>query len=164
MPAAPFAVLLGESARGWQIVTSSLPWLNDPAWTALLRLPALRSAWMSDLRASHFEHLLHLLPPAWVMDTTPLPPGAVIPGLEIASWPELIRLRGTGREFQIGLTTLSDHQPESHWQSVLQADLSLCIEHVSSTSWILARYHQRDHDLSITEAWISTAHQAQQAL
>ncbi len=168
MPTAPFTVLLGESTHGWQIVTSSLPWLNDPAWTALLRLPALRSAWMSDLRASHLQHLLQLLPPAWVMDTTPIPPGAVIPGLEIASWPELIRLRGTGRDFQIGPTALSDPHTENHWHTTLTQALetkpSLCIEHFSSTSWILTRYHQRDPDLYLAEAWISTAHQVQQAL
>lgn len=160
MPAGPFTLLLGESSQGWQLATSSLPWLNDPTWAALLRLPALKNAWMSDLRASHFEHLLHLLPQAWVMDRTPLPPGSVIPGLEIPSWPDLVRLRGTDRVFKINSSTLSDQQPESHWRatltSALEAGHSLCVEHIENTSWILARYHQHDDELSLSEAWNST--------
>ena len=93
MPAGAFSILLGETAHGWQITAASLPWLHDPTWAALLRVPALRSVWLHDLRASHFEHLLHLLPQVWVMDPTPIPPGAVIPGLEIPAWPELLKRR-----------------------------------------------------------------------
>lgn len=160
MPAGPFTLLLGESSHGWQIATSSLAWLNDPTWAALLRLPALKNAWMSDLRASHFEHLLHLLPQAWVMDRTPLPPGSVIPGLEIPSWPDLVRLRDNGRVFKIDSTILSDQQPENHWRTTITDALktahSLCVEPIVSTTWLLARYHQHDDELSLSEAWSST--------
>lgn len=59
---------------------------SDPLWPALLHLRPLRTYWEQVLRHSHVETLLDRLPHAWMLDPTPLPPGAVIPKLELASW------------------------------------------------------------------------------
>ena len=162
MPAGAFTVLLGESIHGWQIAASSLAWLNDPAWTALLRLPALRSAWMNDLRASHFDHLLNLLPSAWLMDATPLPPGAVIPELEMASWAELVRRHGQGHVFELyprdqsgNGRILSDDQTAIEWQEALSAGESIIVERHSASTWLLASYQHQGHEIHLSTAWTS---------
>lgn len=53
---------------------------------ALLHLPALRSFWMQELRAAHFEALKQIVPQAWFADDSVIPPGAVIAGLGTADW------------------------------------------------------------------------------
>jgi hypothetical protein len=72
-----------------------------PLWLALLRLRPLRSVWESMLRRDHFETLLQVLPDAWLLDPAPLPPGAVIPRLELANWENLPSLQREGRRFAI---------------------------------------------------------------
>lgn len=67
---------------------------SDPLWPALLHLRPLRTYWEQELRHSHLEILLERLPHSWVLDPTPLPPGAVIPKLELASW-QLFAPRGS---------------------------------------------------------------------
>lgn len=61
-----------------------------PLWSALLHLQPLRIFWEQELRRSHVETLLDRLPHAWMLDPTPLPPGAVIPKLELASWQQFV--------------------------------------------------------------------------
>lgn len=78
---------------------------DQPLWLALLRLRPLRSFWERELRRATLDSLLELLPDAWVLDPSPLPPGAVIPRLEIPSWsglPEVAMSRG-------GFTITSHH-------------------------------------------------------
>lgn len=106
-PAAPppealpacFTLLLTSGAQGWQLAGSSLPWLRDPAWAALLHLPALRPFWAGALRASHLQHLRQVLPQAWFLDPAPLPPGSVIAGLGVPSWAQALQL--PGRSFSL---------------------------------------------------------------
>lgn len=68
--------------------------IGNPAWQALLHLPALRDFWTAELRAAHYTHLLKCVPKAWCMDPAPLPPGAVIAGLGIGQWEDLDTLQG----------------------------------------------------------------------
>lgn len=56
---------------------------------ALLHLPALRSFWRNELRQEHFEALKTIVPTAWFIDETPVPPGAVIHGLGISGFERL---------------------------------------------------------------------------
>lgn len=163
MPVGDFTVLFAETSRGWQIASSSLPWLQIPAWTALLRLPALGSLWLRELRASHFEHLLQVLPQAWVVDAMPLPPGAVIPGLELPSWAALIRYHGQGPSFELhslgGMTRLDDQQTPEQWQESLadaqKEGQTVLVERLPSMSWLLARYGRQEKEIHLAEAWLS---------
>lgn len=101
-PAAPppealpahFTLLLSAAGSGWQLSGSSLPWLRDPVWAALLHLPALRPFWAGALRASHLQHLRQVLPQAWFLDPAPLPPGSVIAGLGVPTWAQALQLPG----------------------------------------------------------------------
>lgn len=59
-----------------------------PLERALLHLPALRGFWRQELRQHHFDELRNIVPKAWMMDETSVPPGAVIHGLGITVWDE----------------------------------------------------------------------------
>jgi hypothetical protein len=63
--------------------------LNDPLWPALLRLRPLHDFWERELRRASVDLLFELLPDAWLLDPAPLPPGSVIPRLEVAAWADL---------------------------------------------------------------------------
>lgn len=62
---------------------------NSPLWPTMLHLRPLRPFWEQQLRHRHVQTLLDRVPHAWMIDPEPLPPGAVIPKLELASWQDL---------------------------------------------------------------------------
>jgi hypothetical protein len=159
-PIEAFHLLLSQSDKGYQISGSSLPWMHDPTWAALLQTPALRSSWISSLRASHFDHLMRLLPASWLMDPAPLPPGCVIPGLEIATWADLVTLRDHGRSFKIhsaqSASTLSDLQSMSEWQTMIRSPHpAVLVEQRRSKAWVLARYEQNAGKIHLAGAWLA---------
>jgi len=166
-PETPFGLLLGQTADDrWQAMSSSLPWIQDPIGSALLHLPALRALWLNHLRANHFEHLLEIMPKAWLMDPLPLPPGGVIAGLEIASWADLIRCQSQGRSFRLYFrgrlkTQLSASDSKAHWQSQITAALEtaghILVEQQPCMAWLLAHYDQKQNGIHFTRAWIESA-------
>ncbi|MDZ4290045.1 MAG: hypothetical protein U0984_18915, partial [Prosthecobacter sp.] len=102
-----FSLLLGQTDDGrLRLHAASIPFAVDPGWWALLQLPALKDHWAADLRASHLEHLLKVLPGAWFIDAAPMAPGSVIPGLDLPGWRQWRALRETGRSF--GVRKLTD--------------------------------------------------------
>lgn len=60
-----------------------------PMERALLHLPALRAFWRQELRQEHYQALLASVPPAWLQESSPLPQGSVIHGLNITTWERL---------------------------------------------------------------------------
>lgn len=159
-PSGSFHLLLSQTDAGYQISGSSLPWMRDPRWTALLQIPALRSSWVRGLRTSHLDHLMRLLPASWLMDPTPLPPGCVIPGLEISAWIDLVMLRDQGRCFNVqsahSTFTLSELQSCSDWQTLSKSPPpAVLVEHRHSKAWILARYEQEGGKIHLTDAWFT---------
>ena len=72
-----------------RLTGGSLVFATSPLEQALLHLPALRSFWRNELRQAHFDALKAIVPPAWLRDETPVPPGAVIHGLGITAWERL---------------------------------------------------------------------------
>ena len=79
------------------------PLAHAPLWPALLHLQPLQRTWEVPLRRSHLHALTDLLPGAWLLDPTPLPPGSAIPGLELSAWSELTQFES------------ADHDPERHF-------------------------------------------------
>lgn len=79
--------------------------VNSPIWPALLHLRPMRDFWDRELRRSAVDNLLGILPRAWLFDPSPLPPGAVIPGIELASWSELAALGESQRMFVLTSVT-----------------------------------------------------------
>lgn len=132
-----FEITCGQG--GLQSDEDSLQPVVQPAWQALLHLPALRDFWTSELRASHYAHLLQMIPQAWCMDPAPLPPGSVIAGLNIPNWDELPRLEAGDRPFA--------RHPVGENKVVLVASSAI------TEAW-RARYTQRDGQIVLQDAFL----------
>lgn len=160
-PEGPFTLLLHERPEGWRLSQSSLGWVNDPVWAAFLHLPALRSSWSALLRASHLEHLRRMLPQAWLLDDTPLPPGSVIAGLEIPAWS---RLPGLGKRFRLhraGLE-LTAQLPAQEWKTAIERALAagneiLVSPPVEDSACLLARFISDKDGTRLESAWTTEA-------
>ena len=77
-------------ARGDARVTPPFkPYLEEKLWFALFWMRPLREFWRRELSERHFLELQKHIPYTWILDPTPLPQHAVIPGLEINRWEEL---------------------------------------------------------------------------
>ena len=94
------------------------PWLEEKLSFALFSHPALESDWEKALGSETFNILSHLIPETWILDSRPLPPYGVIPGLkvkgnQVRNWEELYSLTQKEREMVIKHSGFS---PES-WGS-----------------------------------------------
>lgn len=69
------------------------PLFDGPLWLALLWSPALMDVWREQLRGSHLKRMRDLVPYAWVVDPTPLPPHASLPRLHVNSWQQVAGFR-----------------------------------------------------------------------
>jgi hypothetical protein len=114
-------------------------YLEEKLAFALLHHPALGSFWRGVLPPETLAVLLGMIPPTWIVDPAPLPPHAVIPGLEI------------------------DGEPVTAWEQVSRASqkgrqLILKPSGFSPLAWG-SRGVVVGHDLS-QEAWAEAVHQA----
>jgi hypothetical protein len=114
--------------------------VSSPLWHALLHLPALRDFWTAELRASHYAHLLQMIPQAWCMDPAPLPPGTVIAGLGISSWADLPHLTESASQF--------------HQQAMAENKVVLSAVSAINASW-RARYTRRDGQIVLQDAFLA---------
>jgi hypothetical protein len=134
------------------------PDAEAPLWLALLRLRPLRPVWESVLRRDHFETLLQVFPDAWLLDPSPLPPGAVIPRLELSRWEALPATQhGSGRyiiassSITEGAQELNGTMPASQWAGALEGALKSSATEPRilvdlppiPVSWLLAFYEKK---------------------
>jgi hypothetical protein len=77
------------------------PHLEEKLWLALLHHPVLAPQWDRLLGEADFAWLKSLVPQGWVLDPTPLPPQAVIPGWEFQSFQALANASQKGRQLVI---------------------------------------------------------------
>ncbi len=88
----PAARVLAEaSAEGYPLTPPCKPHLEDKLWLAMLWTPALKPVWEQALRGSHLDRVKEITPRGWVVDPSPLPPQAALPGLEVNSWDEVAK-------------------------------------------------------------------------
>ena len=116
----PKSELMMYAAKKGQVVTTP-PYktcLEEKLSFALFHHPALKADWKKALGSETFDTLSHLIPETWAIDSRPMPPYGVIPGLEIRGapvqdWQELMGLTQKEREMVIKPSGFS---PES-WGS-----------------------------------------------
>lgn len=112
-------LILYAIRKEWVKVTPPLKHhLEEKMLFALFHHPALTQFWRQQLGQEGVEFLAKVFPPTWVMDPTPLPPHAVIPGLEIKNrvvtdWRQL--KDGSQRERELVIKP-SGYSPEA-WGS-----------------------------------------------
>ena len=83
------------------------PWLEEKLWLALFWMRPLRDFWRRELRENHWLELQKHIPMSWVLDPTPLPHHAVIPGLDIHSWDELATFSQKQRDLVLKVSGFS---------------------------------------------------------
>ncbi len=126
------------------------PWLEEKLWLALFWSRPLRELWRQELRANHQEALAQVIPRSWIVDPRPLPPHAVIPGLDVSTWAEVGDFSQSQRELVLKLSGFS----ELAWgsRSVVmghdwpQAEWGKMIAHAESTftqnPYVLQTFHK----------------------
>ncbi|GAB4179829.1 MAG: hypothetical protein Fur0032_20610 [Terrimicrobiaceae bacterium] len=103
------------------------PALEEKLWFALFWLRPLESFWERALGGRTLRALREVIPYTWLVDPQPLPPHAVLPGLEAHSWEEVAGFSQKQRDLILKISGFSDKA----WGSrgvVLGSDLS-------STAW-----------------------------
>lgn len=144
------SAFLAESEAGARLEGTSEASLSLVAWS-LVALPAFRPLFERSLRRAHLNHLLELRPCCWVMDATPLPPGAVLAGVELPSWSDLAALHGSGRAFVLQKgeyrRDLDSETPRSEWEVAIREALAeggfVCRERFKPRAWWLGHWSSK---------------------
>lgn len=157
LPNVPKSELIVYAAKqGLVAVTPPFkPQLEEKLAFALFHHPALATFWLADLGEETYTFLSRLLPKTWVLDPRPLPPAAVIPGLQlggraVADWRDLGHATQKGRRFVIkpsGFSPLAwgsrgvsvGHDlPQSEWAAAIDQALAA----FPTTPHILQEFHK----------------------
>lgn len=122
-------------ARRVRLAPTPKPFLEEKLWFALFHHPALHSYWEGALGAECRTMLEEVIPATWILDPTPIPPHAVIPGLctgqgPAQSWEPIQKASKRGRKMVIKPSGFSP----AAWGS-----RGVVVGHdVSSTDWSTA--------------------------
>lgn len=117
------------------------PWLEEKMAFALLHHPAIEPFWARELGMETFDLLRRRMPKTWILDPRPVPPHAVIPGLNVdgrsvSDWITLAGLGQKARRFVIkpsGFSALAwgsrgvsvGHDlPQKEWAEALEKALA----------------------------------------
>ncbi len=126
------------------------PYLEEKLWFALFWLRPLREFWRRELSERHFLELQKVIPYTWILDPTPLPQHAVIPGLEVHAWAEVKAFSQKERELILKISgfhetawgsrsvVLGSDSSHPEWQAAIDAALAEAGEHPH----ILQRFHK----------------------
>jgi hypothetical protein len=126
------------------------PYLEEKMWFALFWTRPLREFWRRELGEKHWLKLQQCIPYTWVVDPTPLPHHAVIPGLEIQDWRELADFSQKQRELLLKISGFSElawgSRGISLGQDLAKTAWSAAIDHAlaefHSHPYILQRFHK----------------------
>ena len=139
----PKAELIQYAAKKEQVVVTPpyKAYLEEKQLFAMYHHPLLRPFWRQELGEKSCLVLDRLIPRTWVVDPTPLPPHAVIAGLEIAGlpvadWQRLIETNKKERQYVLKPSGFSSLAWGSHgvhfghdlstsdWQAALETALA----------------------------------------
>ena len=152
IPVAP-ALIAGterESASRLRVTPPFKPFLEEKLWFALFWLRPLREFWRRELSERHFLQLQKAIPYTWLVDPAPLPPNAVLPGLEVQDWSEVAAFSQKERELILKISGFSElawgsrgvhvaaDLPQPEWRAVLEAALACYGTH----PYILQRFRK----------------------
>ena len=110
----------------------------------------LREIWQRELGGKFMRQLEQVIPRTWVVDPTPLPPHAALPGLELTDWRQLGTLSQKERQFVLKLSgfnerawgarsvRLGNDLSQTDWA----AAVSEAIAGFGESPWILQRFEK----------------------
>lgn len=153
----PKAELVQYAAKkDWVAVTPPYkPALEEKSAFALLHHPVLRPYWEKELGEDCFLHLTTIMPKTWLLDPSPVPATATIPGLHIggravSNWADLAAATQKERHFVIKPSGFSElawgsrgvsighDMPQTEWADTLQKALAS----FPATPYILQEFHK----------------------
>lgn len=140
-----------------QLVTMTPPvkaYLEEKLLFALFHHPVLAEYWVQEMGKGTVAALQRVIPETWILDPRPLPPQAVVPGLEVAkrpvtNWEQLMGLGQADRRLVIKPSgfaptawgsrgvTIGHDRPESEWDDAVQSALDA----FATTPHVLQRFH-----------------------
>ncbi len=144
------ALMQSASAGDLKITPPLKPFLEEKMWFALFWLRPLREYWRRELGERHFLELQKHIPYTWILDPTPIPHHAVIPGLEINDWHELARFSQKERDLILKISGFSERAwgsrsvvlgsdvSQGDWQSTVENGLAEFDHHPH----IVQRFHK----------------------
>ena len=129
-------------------------YLEEKMLMGLFHHPLLERFWVKELGEAGFDFLLQTFPKTWILDPAPVPPHAVIPGLEIngekvADWRVLGHLHQKERHFVIKPSGFSEtawgsrgvsvghDMSEEDWGGVIQ----FALDNFEAHPHILQEFH-----------------------
>ena len=133
-----------------ELTAPTKPFLEEKLWLALFHSRPLRELWRRELRDSHWQRLGGVIPQGWILDPTPLPHHAVIPGLDIQDFRELGDFSQRERELVVKISGFSDlawgsrsvaigqDLPQTEWAATLDQALQSFPEH----PYLMQRFHR----------------------
>jgi hypothetical protein len=144
---------LENVANGYEMLEGNVtppakPQLEEKMLFAFLWMPQLEAFWREHLGAKSLEYLRRIFPRTWIVDSTPLPPHAVIPELGINDWRELGKFSQKQRELVLKLSgfheqawgarsiSIGHDLPAGEWASAVERALAGFPEH----PYILQRF------------------------
>jgi len=124
--------------------------LEEKMLLSLLWNRNLHDFWRRELGSSFFKEMIKHTPQSWVVDPSPLPPHAAIPGLELTDWRQLYNMTQRERNLVLKISGFSERAWGArglHVGSDLsQADWSKAVEcalaEFNHSPWVLQRYHK----------------------
>lgn len=152
LPNVAIAPALMEAARAGRVTVTPpfKPYLEEKMWFALFWMRPLREFWRRELGERQFLELQKCIPQTWILDPTPLPHHAVIPGLDIQSWQELGEFSQKQRELILKISGYSElawgsrgvdmaaDLPQHEWRAAVQRALG----RFETNPVILQRFHK----------------------
>ena len=142
--------------KDWVAMTPPYkPALEEKSAFALLHHPVLHSYWKKELGPDCFVHLTAIMPKTWLLDPSPIPPTATVPGLHIgdravASWTDLETATQKERHFVVKPSGFSElawgsrgvsigHDlPQTEWAGALRNALAS----FPTTPYLLQEFHK----------------------
>jgi hypothetical protein len=105
---------LDNIPNGWEIIAGNVtpppkPQLEEKILFALLWMEQLRPFWREMLGEGTLEALQEHMPRTWIVDATPVPPHAVIAGLNINDWREMAKFSQKQRELVLKISGFHEH-------------------------------------------------------
>ena len=146
--AADLQTAIGQGAT--RVTPPFKPFLEEKLWFALFWLRPLREFWRRELSERHYLALQKAIPYTWLVDPTPLPPNAVLPGLEVHDWNEVAAFSQKERELILKISGFSElawgsrgvhvgaDLPQPEWRAVLERALA-CYQ---TRPYILQRFRK----------------------
>ncbi len=145
LPNLPAAALLASQP----VSPPFKPFLEEKLWFALFWARPLRDFWRRELSERHWLALQKVIPRTWIVDPSPVPHHAVIPGLDIQDWRELAAFSQKQRDLIIKISgfseigwgsrsiTLGSDVSAPEWTAAVERAIGDYQHH----TWIVQRFH-----------------------